>query len=138
MIHILDSFHFPRDGTVLSVLRDRQIQMAYLVAVRQPDGRYLIEKDRWARPGDPKVVTYQTLLQIVELTLAHAAHPSEPAHDWWVISTALGTGQLVLECRCTGAKGVVSNPTHREWGAAFHAPSTPYRWTEHERVEVIT
>lgn len=56
--------------------------------------------------------------------------------DWWVVSTAVGTGVLMLECRITGKNGIVRNPTKEEWQAAFYAPSNPYRWSGgDERVE---
>ncbi len=57
--------------------------------------------------------------------------------DWWVYSTALASGALMLKCRKTGAEGVVRNPTKEEWAAAFWAPSHPYRWYGGDcRVEV--
>jgi len=57
--------------------------------------------------------------------------------DWWVFSTALCDGVLMLTCKKTGAYGIVRDPTEEEWNAAFHAPSNPYKWRGgDERVEV--
>jgi hypothetical protein len=54
--------------------------------------------------------------------------------DWWVYSTAVGDGAILVENRTTGQRAVVSEPTPEEWGAAFHAPSNPYRWLSPERL----
>jgi len=59
------------------------------------------------------------------------------SHDWWVVSTAVQDGVLMLECEKTGALGIVRNPTRKEWKSAFYAPSNPYRWNDPLRVEVI-
>lgn len=56
------------------------------------------------------------------------------AHDWWVYSTAIGNHVLLVECRKTGERGYVPDPTPEEWRQAFHAPSNPYRWTDQERI----
>jgi hypothetical protein len=56
--------------------------------------------------------------------------------DWWVYSTALTEGTLLVRCRRTGKYGVVENPTREEWNQAFYAPSSPYRWTDHSRVKL--
>ena len=57
--------------------------------------------------------------------------------DWWVFSTALRDGVLMLTCKKTGAYGIVRDPTKKEWSDAFFAPSNPYRWQGgHHRVEV--
>lgn len=50
-------------------------------------------------------------------------------YDWWVYSTALADVFLMVECRLTGKRGYIPNPTREEWKAAFHAPGEPYRWT---------
>jgi hypothetical protein len=55
-------------------------------------------------------------------------------NDWWVYSTAVGDGVILVENRTTRQRGVVRDPTREEWGAAFHAPSNPYRWPFPERV----
>lgn len=47
---------------------------------------------------------------------------------WWVYSTAIANGVLMLECRETGEYGIVRNPSREEWAKAFYAPSNPYRW----------
>jgi hypothetical protein len=57
--------------------------------------------------------------------------------EWWVFSTAIANGVLMLECALTGAFGIVRDPTAEEWGAGYSAPSKPYRWLEDGRVEVI-
>lgn len=62
---------------------------------------------------------------------------AEIAREWWVFSTALKDVVLMLECRKTGAFGIVRNPSKAEWRRAFTAPSDPYRWTENERVELV-
>lgn len=59
---------------------------------------------------------------------------SREKYDWWVYSTALGNGWLMLECRATGATGTVRDPSAKEWSDAFTAPSDPYRWTDDTRV----
>ena len=49
-------------------------------------------------------------------------------HSWMVFSTAVGTGQIMVECELCEAVGTVDTHTRAEWQAAFHAPSNPYRW----------
>ena len=58
--------------------------------------------------------------------------------DWWVYSTAVGSGTIMVECRNTGRLGVVKQYTSKEWGDAFYAPDTPYPWTEPDRVTVLS
>ena len=48
--------------------------------------------------------------------------------DWWVVSTSIAGGMLMLECRRTGATGFVPTPSPDEWHRAYGAPSAPYRW----------
>jgi hypothetical protein len=55
-------------------------------------------------------------------------------HEWVVFSTALDQGWLMVQCVTCGAMGTVNDPTEEEWAAAFHAPSTPYRWDDNSRV----
>lgn len=54
--------------------------------------------------------------------------------EWWVYSTAIVPGFLILQCKKTGKFGLVKNPTREEWNAAFYAPSNPYRWLDDSRV----
>lgn len=61
---------------------------------------------------------------------------SAPAREWWVYSTALAPGWLMLYCEKTGATGTVRDPSREEWKAAFYAPSNPYRWHDESRVVV--
>ncbi len=56
--------------------------------------------------------------------------------DWWVYSTAIANGSILVQCHKTGAYGHIPNPSSREWNKAFYAPSNPYRWKESERVVV--
>ena len=49
-------------------------------------------------------------------------------HSWIVFSTAVATGQIMVECSVCKATGTVDTHTRAEWQAAFHAPSNPYRW----------
>ena len=49
-------------------------------------------------------------------------------HSWMVFSTAVGTGQIMVECELCEAVGTVDTHTRAEWQAAFYAPSNPYRW----------
>ena len=49
-------------------------------------------------------------------------------HSWMVFSTAVATGQIMVECELCEAVGTVDTHTRAEWQAAFHAPSNPYRW----------
>ena len=63
---------------------------------------------------------------------------SEHEHKWIVYSTAVGTGQLLLECEC-GERATVDDPSGPEWKQAFHAPSYPYPWTGgYDRVAITT
>jgi len=56
--------------------------------------------------------------------------------EWWVYSTALSKGWLMVECKKTHATGTVRDPSPEEWKAAFYAPSHPYRWYDESRVVV--
>ena len=49
-------------------------------------------------------------------------------HSWNVVSTAVATGQLVLECSFCNVVGTVDDPSLEEWERAFGAPSEPYEW----------
>ena len=49
-------------------------------------------------------------------------------HSWMVFSTAVATGQIMVECELCEATGTVDAHTRAEWQAAFYAPSNPYRW----------
>lgn len=55
-------------------------------------------------------------------------------YHWQVVSTCLGTGELMVVCTKTGAFGVVPSPTDQEWARAFFAPSHPYPWPYADRV----
>jgi hypothetical protein len=57
-------------------------------------------------------------------------------HEWVVFSTALAEGWLMLQCVECGAMGTVDEPSREEWAEAFHAPSRPYRWRDHDRVTI--
>jgi hypothetical protein len=57
-------------------------------------------------------------------------------HEWWVFSTALYEGWLMLYCDKTGKTGSVRDPSKEEWSRAFTAPSDPYRWYDESRVVV--
>jgi hypothetical protein len=61
----------------------------------------------------------------------------EIRREWWVVSTAIVDVVLIVECRLTGAMGIVRNPSRSEWSDAFDAPSKPYRWMESARVHVV-
>lgn len=77
----------------------------------------------------------------LEARRALGQHPEAPAADreWWVVSTALADGFLMLSCSKTGANGIVRDPTKEEWSEAFSAPSNPYQWAGgDDRVEVTT
>lgn len=65
------------------------------------------------------------------------AEPKVGCRDWWVVSTAIQEVVLIVECRQTGAIGIVRDPSLDEWKEAFDAPSNPYRWPSHSRVEVL-
>lgn len=56
--------------------------------------------------------------------------------DWWVYSTSLSDGSLMVEDRNSGDRGYVPNPIKSEWSEAFHAPSNPYPWKDDARVIV--
>jgi hypothetical protein len=55
-------------------------------------------------------------------------------HEWWVFSTALREGWLMLYCETTGQTGSVRDPSKEEWAKAYNAPSNPYRWHDESRV----
>lgn len=55
-------------------------------------------------------------------------------YDWWVYSTAVADHVLLVECRKTGLRGYVPDPSTREWYQAHHAPSHSYRWRDTDRV----
>lgn len=55
-------------------------------------------------------------------------------HEWVVFSTAIGTGELMLECVECGAFGTVADATRAEWRRAYFAPSSPYKWSDNDRV----
>ncbi|WP_437191380.1 hypothetical protein [Planctomicrobium sp. SH527] len=55
-------------------------------------------------------------------------------HDWMVFSTAIEDVCLLLECTKCRSMGTVDDPTEREWGDAFYAPSHPYKWKDNSRV----
>lgn len=61
---------------------------------------------------------------------------AESLFEWWVFSTALMQGWLMLYCEKTGSTGSVRDPSIEEWDAAFTAPSNPYRWYDDSRVVV--
>jgi hypothetical protein len=63
-------------------------------------------------------------------------HEEERESDWWVYSTALADGVILVENRTTGARGAIHDWTKEEWTKAFHAPSKPYPWTDVARVRV--
>jgi hypothetical protein len=56
-------------------------------------------------------------------------------HTFWVCSTAIDDGAILVVCRC-GQFGTVDfdNHTEEEWRAAFHAPSRQYIWPDTHRV----
>jgi hypothetical protein len=59
-----------------------------------------------------------------------------PESDWWVYSTAVAEGAILVENRSTGQRATVRDPSSEEWSAAFHAPSNPYRWLSPERLAI--
>lgn len=71
---------------------------------------------------------------ISDIELAYST-PSQ-TREWWVFSTALNQGWLMLICDITGATGSIRDPSADEWKAAFYAPSKPYRWHDESRVVV--
>jgi hypothetical protein len=54
--------------------------------------------------------------------------------DWWVYGTVVEGRAILVECRKTGARGSINDPTPEEWRQAFHAPSRPYHWPDSGRV----
>lgn len=54
--------------------------------------------------------------------------------DWWVYSTTVADGAILVENRTTKQRATVRDPSPEEWTAAFHAPSSPYRWPYPERL----
>lgn len=74
-----------------------------------------------------------------QIKVGHAATAIKepPRHSWYVVSTALSSCKLLLECAKTGLRGSVANPSKEEWAAAFRAPERPYPWTGgDERIEI--
>lgn len=70
-----------------------------------------------------------------DLTQADPQALAKIENEWWVVSTILTKGWLMLQCRVTGKRGFVKDPTKAEWGTAFYAPSNPYLWHDTSRVE---
>lgn len=62
--------------------------------------------------------------------------PFPSSYNWWVFSTALSEGWLMLCCQNTGKTGTVRDPSEEEWDRAFFAPSQPYQWLDNSRVIV--
>lgn len=58
-------------------------------------------------------------------------------HKWMVVSTCTSTVELILQCVSCKVVGLVSDPTKREWGKAWSAPSKPYRWKKNSRVTLL-
>lgn len=58
------------------------------------------------------------------------------AKEWWVYSTAISEGWLMLRCGNTGSFGTVRDPSREEWNRAFYAPERPYRWMDDSRVVI--
>lgn len=56
-------------------------------------------------------------------------------HSWEVVSTVLSEVALQTQCKRCGLYGSVPNPSEEEWERAFDSPSSPYDWSEPERVE---
>lgn len=56
------------------------------------------------------------------------------SHEWFVISTSLSEGWLILHCKKTDKIGYIKNPSKKEWAEAFCAPENPYRWFDNSRV----
>jgi hypothetical protein len=58
-------------------------------------------------------------------------------HEWFVFSTAIEDGVLMVECAHCHRAGIVEEPSREEWAAAYTAPSHPYRWEQGERVRTL-
>ncbi len=54
--------------------------------------------------------------------------------EWWVYSTAVYDGVIMVRCAKTKAEGYIENYTRAEWKAAYYAPSKNYRWRDNSRV----
>ncbi len=78
MIHIIDptleapkrSGQPPRQWEML--LTDRQLQMAYVVAEKQPDGRFKVIKGRFLRDTPQQPITREELCLMVDNALAES------------------------------------------------------------------
>jgi hypothetical protein len=62
--------------------------------------------------------------------------PDNLESNWWVYSTAVAEGAILVENHTTGQRATVRDPSPEEWSAAFHAPSNPYRWLYPERLAI--
>ena len=67
---------------------------------------------------------------------ADCSAPDCSPFEWWVYSTAITPGWLMLRCEKTDKTGTVRDPSREEWRAAFYAPSNPYQWHDSSRVVV--
>lgn len=59
-----------------------------------------------------------------------------PHQGWYVYSTALKEGWLMLMNDVTRSTGTVRDPTKEEWARAFTAMSDPYPWDDVSRIVV--
>ena len=72
------------------------------------------------------------MFMISDLSTQHSS--TIPKREWWVFSTAIKQGWLMLTCKITGATGSVRDSSQEEWASAYFAPSEPYRWHDESRV----
>lgn len=63
--------------------------------------------------------------------------PRSSERIWFCYSTSLCESWLMLECRKTGAQGVVKLSTPEEWSWAYTCPSNPRRWVDNARVTLM-
>lgn len=70
------------------------------------------------------------------LTASEKQWMEKPAirREWWVFSTALIQGWLMVRCELTGATGSVRDASQEEWAAAYFASEENYRWNDESRV----
>lgn len=58
------------------------------------------------------------------------------SHRWFVYSTGISLGCIMVKCAKCPAEGLVYGWTIKEWQKAYDAPSNPYEWFDNDRVTV--
>ena len=62
-------------------------------------------------------------------------NPETCSHEWEVYNVALNDHCLELSCNNCALVGSVHDLTEEEWEKGLMAPSNPYIWKDHSRVQ---